>query len=284
VSDESNEQTPNDEVSAPRTRQRIRPVRHWRQRYAGPDADYVFRKAIIVHGRDGKRRVEQGEPVDCDRDGISSRRLKALWYSLAIELRDDSAPEKVPGRKRVRDNAADRREEARKREAEDRKLREKRELRRELNARRREEEEQERLRERAIQAAEDAERREIEQLIADEEAAKLKAKVDKQLAERAKRLADEAKAEQKSAEEEAQLQLEKAALAQEREAQAKEEAEAARAQRDQETLEREAAREAKLNEHRTVRDGSQNDPKPLTNPDNRKLSAEEAKAAVEDFN
>lgn len=282
MSDESNEQTPNDEVSAPSTRQRIRPVRHWRQRYAGPDADYVFRKAIIVHGRDGKRRVEQGEPVDCDRDGISARRLKALWYSQSIELRDDGCPEKVPGKKRIVDNAAIRREEARLQADEDRKLREKRELRRELNARRREEEQQRELAERAVRAAEESERREIEAMIREEEAQARQAKVEELLAKRAAKAAEEAEKARDEAAEEAQLQAERAALAKEREAQAAEEAAAERAQREEESRQREEARQAELDKNRITREGGIPEPPAVPeNPNNRAISADEAKAELD---
>jgi hypothetical protein len=280
VSDESNEQNSDPTEEVREARQRIRSVRHWRQRYAGPEGDYVFRKQIIVHGRDGKRRVELGEPVDIQRDGITPRRLKALWYSEAIELKSDSAPEKVPGKKTFVDNIAIALKEQELQAEEDRKLEEKRRLRRELNAQRREEEAQRRAAEKAVLAAEERERREMEELIAEEEVAKLKAKIDERLAACAKAQAEEAKREQERAEEEAQLQLEKAALAREREAQAKEEADAARAVRERESLERAMEREAKLDENRVHRDAP--DPKPEEKSTTVTMSADEAKAALGD--
>ena len=272
-------------VVGPGELQHIRTVRHWRQKYLGPEADYVYRKSITVHcKKNTTRRVQGGERVDCERDGITARRLKAMWYAQVIELADPTAVIKARPKKNIVDNAAARREEARLRAEEERKLAEKRELRRAFNAKIQEEAEQRRLAEIAVRAAEDAERQEIEDLIQEEERAKLQAKVDKQLAKRTKKRAEEALKEAAEAEEQAEFQKEQAAVAQEREAQAKQEAAEELAKRELESRERAEAREAELNKHRIIRDGSQNDPKPLTNPDNKKLSAEEAKAAVKDFN
>lgn len=260
--------------------QRVSAVRSWRQRYDGPDGDYIYRRAIRVRGTDGKlRRVQGGERVNREADGLSPRRMKALWYSESIELANAGDVGKRPGKKVITDNRAIRLEEERVRKAEDAKLEKQRLLRRELNLRQREEAAQRRLAEQAVQAAEDSERRGIEEQLAAEQRAKQAAKVDEILAERAAEAAEEAAIEKELAEEEAKLQAERAGIARERQEQAEREAGEARAIKQRESDERIAQRQAEHDEK--VTDNSTIDPSPPVNPNNQTISNAEAKAALD---
>jgi len=278
VSDESIPK--NDEPKTESGLQRISNHRHYGQRYNGPDGDYVFRKAVNLRGPDGKsRRVARGERVDRARDGLSLRRIKALWYAQVIELFD---PKKV-GRqtkptKGVTNNRAIREEEARITAAETAELEERRNLRRELNARQREEAQQRKLAEQAILAAEDSERRELAEMIREEENLKLQAQIDERLAKRAERAVEKADSDREKAAEVAQVQAEKAALSKERSEQAAADDAEKLAEREAATLARLEAKEAE----RQKRVGERVEPVPESNPKNRSISTGEAEQELED--
>lgn len=230
---------------------RLSVARNYRQRFQGAAGEYIYRKTMRVLGADGQnRRVLRGDPVDIEGDNISPRRLKALWYAEAIELANfDVMKERAKLPKTMTDNAAVRREDADRRAKEDAQIAAKRDERRKINALRREAEEQRRLAAKAIEAAEAQERREIEQMIAEEERAKLEAEIERRLASMAEKQAEQAEKEREQAEEAARVAQEREQLARERQAQAAADAAEERELRDLETDEREAARVAAREQH-----------------------------------
>jgi len=260
--------------------QHIRSNRNWRQRYAGPDGDYVYRKNISVRGVDGARtrRVRAGESVDCEQDGISPRRLKALWFSETIELADEAALVPRALKKTIIDNRAIRLEEERVRKEEDAKLEATRVQRRKLNALRIEENAQRTLAERAVRAAEDQERREIEDLIREEERAAREVKIEEILDARTTLEAEEAELTNELASEQAQIEADRAEAA--RAAQVAVDAALAeeQARLEGETLERIAQREAEQAARQAP--PSETPPSKLGNT-KWTLSAEQAKAALD---
>lgn len=254
--------------------------RSWRQRYAGPDGEYVYRRMISVRGPNGKlRRVVGGERVDCEADGITPRRLKALWFAKHIELADAAALVPRTLKKNIVDNRAIRLEEERLREEEDAKLAAVRDKRRELNALRREADEQRRLAERAVRAAEDRERREIDDMILAEEAAEREVKIQEILEQRAIAAAEEATLEEELASEQAQLRVEQADIARARQEQVEQELGEEQARLEQGTRDRIEAREAELQKNRAVPD---EEPPAPNNPNAVFISMDEAKAALEE--
>jgi len=263
--------------------QRVSVARHWRQRYAGLDGDYIYRKAMNVRGVDGKlRRVGRGEPVDVEGDGLVARRLKALWYAEAIELADPSQQYKRRKAK-TRDNLKLRLEEENLQAEEDRKLKEKRHLRRDLNARNREEARQRALAEQAVRAAEQAERLAEIDALQEAHQAKQAAKAQEMLAKRAEQAAEEAELERELAAEQAQLETERAEIAAERAEQAEQEAGEEQAKRAQESAQRADEREqermksVRSDEERAALLAAQ---QPSPNPNNQSVDARDQQEEV----
>ena len=281
MSDENTPDETADSVVGPGELQRVAKIRDWRQRYAGPDGEYVYRRMIKVRGPRGVlRRVQGGERVDCEADGITPRRLKALWYSSMIELADKTAILRAPMRKGITNNRALREDEAKKQAQEEQAVKDRRKLRHDLNEQLREETRQRRLAERAVRAAEDAELREIEDIIKNDDLAAHNARVQEMLDNRTKVAAEEAALDKELADEQAQIQRDRLDDARERAAEASEKAAGERAAREAATMERIQARAAtEALKHGPPREESTQAP----NPDNQSVSAEEAKAALDDL-
>ena len=259
--------------------QRVSSTRHWRQRYAGLDGEYVYRKAMNIRGADGMmKRVGRGEPVDIENDSLVARRLKALWYAEAIELADPTQ-QYLPRKVTTRDNLAIRQEEAKVQAAEDAKLAEKRSKRKELNALQREEQEQRRLADQAVRSAEERERRAIEEVLADEARAARDAEVQKRLAKLAKSEAEEAEFERELAKERADVAREREQVATERQAQAEREAGEDRARLEQASEARRIEREDAAAKNVTTFDqrADKNQPE---NAANQKVDAKEQQAEI----
>ena len=259
--------------------QHVPKIRDWRQRYAGPDGEYVYRRMINVGPKGSKvRRVKGGERVDAERDGITPRRMKALWYSEMIELANPLAvlgPKLVKG---IIDNRAIRLEAERVRKEADKWREEIREGRRELNALRREEAKQRKLAERAVKTAEDRERKELDEMILEEERAQRAELIEKLMAQRREDESEEAAKAKNTSEEKAQLEIEKLGIARDR----LEVAEAKEAERnailEQATMDRIAEREAEESKRHAP---PSEEVSPVLDNTKNVLSAEEAKAALE---
>jgi len=262
--------------------------RHWRQRFAGFDAQYIYRKAITitdVHGR--RRRVRAGDPVDTEKDIKNLRRLKALWYAEMIELASperDSAPRVVT----TRNNRAirERQERAEKRDAE-RQLQKRNAVRR-ARERQKEEDRQRVLAEQAVLAAEQREAAELAKLEAEERRAEEKAAAEEALLElQAREREEAAEAAAKAAEEAAEQAEREAAAAVERaEADAKSQAEyaehvAAKQKRAEERAEAEAATRRTEEEKQALREAKLTE-QGVKNPNTRQVDAKEARKAVLD--
>ena len=164
--------------------QPIGAFRRGRQRYAGPDGDYVYRRRTQVIGADGSRReVQRGERVDRGADGITPRRIKALWFSERIELADSSATRRsAPSI--VTDNRAIRLEAERVQKEADDLVRAERLARYELSELRRSEEQQRKLAEAAVATAEARERDAAKKALDEKDRVALEDRVTKMVAER----------------------------------------------------------------------------------------------------
>lgn len=260
--------------------QHVATIRDWRQRYAGPDGEYVYRRMINVGPKGSKvRRVKGGERVNAERDGITPRRLKALWFSGMIELANSAAAPRLPLKKNIIDNRAIRLEEERVAKAVVDKAEAERLARRELNALRIEEEKQRELALSAIASAEARERQELEDMIAAEERAARDATIDKMMADRRKDQSEEAAKAKNASEEKAQLEVEKANVARERREAAEAKASKRNAGLERATLDRIAKREAE--EAKRHAPPAEPSSEKLDNTKN-VISADEAKAALKD--
>lgn len=252
--------------------------RPWRQRYDGPEGQYVYRTAMVIKGPGGtSRRVERGEPVDTT--DIAPRRLKALWYSNNIELADPSAP-RAGGRKLKKtlvDNVELQRQEEERVAAALNAAREENELRKRARAQAREEQRQRELAEEAVKAAEAREAQEMRELGLAEDRAAFEALVKQRAEEAAAKAEEDAQLEKELAAERAELEKIRA------EAKAEEDAKAAALKAEQDA-ERRAKKEERAQARLAIRNGTRrfNEPKEddgvPRNEDTRVLSGPEAKA------